>query len=129
MNGGQDLGGQHGFGPVVPEPDEPWFHEDWERRAFALTVAMGATGAWNIDQSRAARESLPPAEYLTSGYYRIWFEGLCALLRERGLVDDAELAAGRDFLSSKDGRGGDVLNGGPDEDGCVSDAADRRLSC
>ena len=23
MNGAQDLGGAHGFGPVAPEPDEP----------------------------------------------------------------------------------------------------------
>jgi nitrile hydratase beta subunit len=95
MNGGQDLGGMQGFGPVVPEPDEPWFHDAWERRAFAMTIAMGATGAWNLDQSRRARESLPPPRYLTSTYYEIWFEGMLALLRERGLASDAELAAGQ----------------------------------
>ena len=61
MNGAQDLGGMQSFGPVVPEPNEPPFHHDWERRAFAITLAMGATGTWNLDQSRAARESLPPA--------------------------------------------------------------------
>ena len=43
------MGGQHGFGPVEPEPDEPVFHAEWERRAFALTLAMGATGEWNLD--------------------------------------------------------------------------------
>lgn len=95
MNGPQDLGGQHGFGPVMPEQDEPWFHDEWERRAFALTIALGATGAWNLDASRHARESMPPAEYLSSGYYRIWFEGIVRLMRERGMVDDAELADGR----------------------------------
>ncbi len=94
MNGAQDLGGMHGFGPVRPEPDEPWFHDAWERRVLALTLAMGATGAWNIDQSRHARESMPPADYLASSYYRIWFEGLTRLLRERGLVSEAELADG-----------------------------------
>ena len=26
MNGAQDMGGQHGFGPVEPERDEPPFH-------------------------------------------------------------------------------------------------------
>jgi nitrile hydratase beta subunit len=95
VNGPQDLGGQHGFGPVRPEPDEPPFHEPWERRALALTLAMGATGAWNIDASRAARESMPPADYLSSGYYRIWIEGMTRLIRERGLASDAELADGR----------------------------------
>lgn len=91
MNGAQDMGGQHGFGPVVPEPDEPPFHAEWERRAFALTVAMGATGEWNIDQSRYARESLPPADYLSKSYYEIWFAGLERLLVARGLVKPEEV--------------------------------------
>ena len=29
MNGAHDMGGVHGFGAVVPEPDEPVFHADW----------------------------------------------------------------------------------------------------
>jgi nitrile hydratase len=94
MNGAQDLGGTQGFGPVVPEADEPWFHDTWERRAFALTIAMGASGAWNLDQSRHARETLPPAQYLSFTYYRIWLEALVKLLRERGMVTDDELADG-----------------------------------
>ena len=60
MNGGQDLGGTHGLGPVMPEPNEPVFHAEWEKRAFALTLAMGAPGGWNIDMSRFARENRPP---------------------------------------------------------------------
>jgi len=95
MNGGQDLGGMHGFGPVRPEPGEPVFHADWERRTFALTVAAGATGAWNIDESRHARESLPPADYLRASYYEIWFLALCSLLKSRGLIGSDELADGR----------------------------------
>ena len=55
MNGPQDLGGQMGFGPVAPELNEPVFHAPWERRALALTLAMGATREWNIDISRMAR--------------------------------------------------------------------------
>jgi nitrile hydratase len=94
MNGAQDLGGMMGFGPVAPEREEPVFHDDWERRAFGLTIAMGFTGQWNIDMSRAARESLPPARYLSSTYYEIWFEGLRRLLLECGLVSAAELADG-----------------------------------
>ena len=78
MNGVHDMGGMQGFGPVVPEADEPRFHAPWERRAFALTLAMGATGPWNLDQSRAARESLPPAQYLASSYYQIWLAALGA---------------------------------------------------
>ena len=95
MNGAQDLGGMMGFGPIEPEHDEPVFHAEWERRAFALTVAMGATGAWNLDASRHARESLDPARYLSSTYYQIWLEGLARLLREARLVTPDELATGR----------------------------------
>ena len=60
MNGGQDLGGAHGHGPVLPEPNEPVFHAEWEKRAFALTLAMGMPGGWNIDMSRFARENRAP---------------------------------------------------------------------
>ena len=95
MNGPHDMGGGHGWGPVRPEPDEPPFHEPWERRVFALTIAMGAAGQWNIDQSRFARESLPPAAYLRLSYYQLWLAGLERLLLAHGLVAVEELAQGR----------------------------------
>ena len=76
MNGAHDMGGVHGFGPVVAEPDEPPFHAEWEKRVLALVLAMGATGAWNIDMGRFAREDRPPAEYLGMSYYEIWLAGL-----------------------------------------------------
>jgi nitrile hydratase len=87
-----DLGGTLGHGPVVPEPEGEPFHAAWEARALALTLAMGATGAWNIDMSRAARETLP--DYARSSYYRIWFDALERLLAERRLADADEIAAG-----------------------------------
>ncbi|MFC7610580.1 hypothetical protein [Teichococcus aestuarii] len=84
MNGAQDLGGMMGFGPVRPEPEHLRFHAAWEKRALAVTLAAGALGQWNIDASRHARETLPPGEYLTSGYYEIWIKGLEKLLLARG---------------------------------------------
>jgi nitrile hydratase len=91
MNGVHDLGGMHGFGPVVADPDEPVFHADWERRAFALTLAMGAWRRWNLDMSRSAREQMPPAEYLGTSYYEHWMFGLVRLLVEHGLVSPDDL--------------------------------------
>ena len=41
MNGAQDLGGMMGFGRIGREPDEPWFHADWERRAFGADARHG----------------------------------------------------------------------------------------
>ncbi len=101
MNGPQDLGGQMGFGPVAPEPNEPVFHAPWERRALALTLAMGATREWNIDISRHARESLPPANYLAWSYYEIWIAGLSKLLLDRGLATKDEIASGRMQVAAK----------------------------
>ena len=95
MNGPQDLGGQMGFGPVAPEKDEPIFHADWEKRALGLTLAAGYMGAWNIDESRHARESLHPADYYRSSYYEIWIKALETLLQRHGFVTPADLAAGR----------------------------------
>ncbi|MDI6027935.1 nitrile hydratase subunit beta [Corticibacterium sp. UT-5YL-CI-8] len=94
MNGPQDLGGQMGFGPIAPEPNEPLFHAEWEKRALGLTLAAGAMGHWNIDESRHARESLHPADYYSSTYYEIWTKALEVLLKRHGFVSDADLAAG-----------------------------------
>ncbi len=88
-----DLGGQLGHGAVTPEAEGALWHEAFEPRALAITLAMGATGAWNIDQSRAARETLPG--YAQLSYYRIWLAALQRLLAERGILGDDELAAGR----------------------------------
>jgi nitrile hydratase beta subunit len=97
MNGAHDLGGMHGFGPINPEPEaeEPVFHAAWEKRIFALNLAAGALGRWNIDISRDARERQPPVEYLRHSYYENWLAGLEKLLVERGLVTAAELATGK----------------------------------
>jgi nitrile hydratase len=94
MNGPQDLGGQMGHGPVVPERDEPLFHANWERGALALVVAMGASGAWNLDMMRHARESLPPTVFLSASYYEIWMRALTALLLKHELVSPEELETG-----------------------------------
>ena len=87
-----DLGGQPGHGPVLPEAEGVLWHAAWQPRAMAITVAMGAAGGWNIDQSRAARETL--ADYSALSYYQVWLAGLQRLLAERGLVLPDELAAG-----------------------------------
>lgn len=94
MRGGHDLGGRQGFGPVDPEPEseEPVFHEEWERRVFALTLATGMLGQWNIDQSRHARERQHPVAYLEQSYYENWLAGAEKLLLEAGLISQGELA-------------------------------------
>jgi len=101
MNGAHDMGGMDGFGPVVPEPNEPVFHAEWERRAFALTLAMAMPGGWNLDMSRFARENRAPHDYLSMSYYQIWLAGLEALMKERALVREDEIVAGRSLHPPK----------------------------
>ena len=94
MNGVHDLGGMMNFGPVDPEPEatEPLFHAAWERTVLAMNLS--APRRWNIDMSRSARETLPPADYLSSSYYEIWLKGLEKLLVAHDLVSRDELATG-----------------------------------
>ena len=94
-----DLGGQQMSGAIVTEPEGQPFHAAWEARAMALTLAMGATGAWNIDTSRAARETLP--DYAQLDYYRIWLSALQRLIEARGLADAGEMACGHAMQSPK----------------------------
>jgi nitrile hydratase subunit beta len=101
MNGPHDLGGQMGFGPVAPEPNEPVFHSGWERLAFGITRCCGAMGHWSIDESRHAQETLHPVDYLSSSYYEKWTKGLEVLLVRHGFVTAAELAAGRKLTGGK----------------------------
>jgi nitrile hydratase len=101
MDGAHDMGGVKGFGPVVPEPNEPVFHEEWERRALALTIAMARPGGWNIDMTRFARENRPPADYVSKTYYELWLAGLETLMVERGLVTREEIESGKVLAPAK----------------------------
>ena len=97
MNGGQDLGGVMGFGPVVDEPNEPRFHAKWEPRVLGLTLAMGALGLWNIDKGRYARENRSPAQYLNWSYYQIWLAGLETLIDQNNLLENDTNASSRNL--------------------------------
>ena len=94
MNGVHDMGGMDGFGKVRPEPNEPPFHATWEGRVLAMQRAMGYVGAWHIDDTRFAQETLPPQVYLAASYYWRWTLAMERNLLKRGYVTAEELAAG-----------------------------------
>ena len=101
MNGVHDMGGMDGFGKVEAEKNEPPFHETWEGRVFAMQRSMGYAGAWHIDDSRHAQETLPPQVYLAVSYYQRWELAMEKNLLARGLVTAEELAAGRALQPTK----------------------------
>ncbi len=101
MDGIHDMGGMHGFGKVEPEKDEPVFHAAWEGRCLALNRAMGAIGAWTIDEGRAGIEALPPDVYLSRSYYGKWALRLENMVVERGFAGADEIAAGHALHPAK----------------------------
>jgi nitrile hydratase len=93
VNGIHDLGGMHGFGEVVREPEEPVFHALWEGRVYALVGLVLASGATSVDAFRHGIERLDPVTYLTAGYYGRWLRSLERICAEAGVLDGAELSA------------------------------------
>ena len=88
-----DLGGTTGHGPIEYEPEGVVFHQNWEAKVLALTLAASASGKWNIDFSRRYRETLP--DYLDLTYYEIWNAALERMLVDCELVTEDELDAGQ----------------------------------
>jgi nitrile hydratase beta subunit len=101
MNGVHDMGGMHGFGPVLPEKNEPVFHARWEGRVLAMQRAMGSVGLWNIDMARASIEQLPPHIYLGVSYYEKWERGLESRVIAYGLAGADEIEAGHALRRGK----------------------------
>jgi nitrile hydratase subunit beta len=91
VNGIHDMGGMHGFGPVVRERDEPVFHGEWERRTFAILLAMMGRRAFNVDEFRRTIEQMPPLQYLGASYYERWLHACESLLIEKGVVERVEI--------------------------------------
>ncbi|MCY4217830.1 MAG: nitrile hydratase subunit beta [Gammaproteobacteria bacterium] len=99
MNSTHDLGGTHGHGPIDRSPLVD-FLNDLERKIFGMTLACGMLGAWNLDESRHARETMKPGDYLNSSYYEHWLHGLEQLLLSKGLISEQELNSGNPMTRS-----------------------------
>lgn len=95
MDGVHDLGGTDGLGPIKKDADEPdpeeYFHEDWEKRVFALLPQTMGQGLYNLDEFRHTIEQMDPAYYLDSPYYEHWLSAMEELLVEKGVISEEEL--------------------------------------
>src|SRR2546423_1217735 len=101
MNGIHDLGGMHGFGPVIREESEPVFHAAWEGRVYAMLRRLNhrfppaKPGA-----GRDIIERMGPARYLTSSYYERFLELLEKRALAEGVITEDELDARTKSFSS-----------------------------
>lgn len=93
MNGIHDMGGMHGFGPVVVEANEPVFHADWEGRVLAMVYQVVGLGWASVDAFRHGIERIDPVVYLTTGYYGRWLSALERLVVEAGVLGACDVDA------------------------------------
>lgn len=95
MDGAHDLGGRQGFGRVVPEADEPPFHEAWEGRVHGISMAVTLGPGF-----RHSIEQMDPVEYLTTSYYEHWLHSMEARGLRRAVFTREELDGWRDRLAA-----------------------------
>jgi len=93
MNGIHDMGGMQGAGPIAPEHDEPVFHEQWEKKVFAMQSAASGQGLYSGAEFRHAIERMNWLHYLESSYYEHWLTAIETLLSEKGIISREELEA------------------------------------
>ena len=86
-SGVADLGGADGWGAApVLDPNEPVFKEEWEGRAFAMSLlSMRLSGA-NLDAFRHAMNRLDSERYFDDGYYGRWLYGAENLLMDSDII-------------------------------------------
>ena len=96
MNSIHDMGGMHGFGPIVVEDNEPVFHEDWEGRVYALALTWYPWARYKEWGSfRHTLEKIPPKDYLSMSYYERWFFVNEQKALQTGIVTENELRNGQ----------------------------------
>lgn len=102
MNGVHDLGGMHGFGPIVREENEPYWHHAWEERVFGLFFGCFAGGHYNLDMFRHSIERMGP-EYFQTSYYEHWLHAIESLLVANGTLTHEQIAQRmRELASTKE---------------------------
>lgn len=99
-----DMGGMQGFGKVeLTDPLDPPFHEEWERRAFAMALlSMRVSGA-NLDSFRNALARQHPLDYLEDGYYGRWLNCAINLLTDSAIIAPGAVEARARKMQGEDG--------------------------
>jgi len=94
-SGVHDVGGRTLSDPI---PHEQHAFLPWEVRVDALMWLLTdrtrpGGPLMTVDRLRRGIEELSPGTYLELGYYEKWLLSLIEAMRERGLIDDADLIA------------------------------------
>jgi nitrile hydratase accessory protein len=91
-----DVAEMSGAGALPRKSGELVFHDEWERRAFAIAVGLAEQGTygWSEFQEQlihavADAERADPMKP-SRGYYESWLEALEKLLAEKSLLSSGE---------------------------------------
>jgi len=69
---------------------------DFDKEVDAIRQILGARGIMTVDELRRGIEAIPEAEYHRLSYYQRWIRSITAILLEKGVIGEAELAAALD---------------------------------
>jgi nitrile hydratase len=105
MNGIHDMGGMHGFGPVVRDTGEPHRLTEWEARVEAILDLVESQGIFNIDEFRHGIEQMQPAHYLRASYFERWLATIEYNLLQKGVLAAGEVDARTNLLSQQPSAG------------------------
>jgi nitrile hydratase subunit beta len=93
MNGVHDLGGMHGFGPIVRDPNEPLFRTAWEEHVHTIGELLFDRRTFTVDAFRYGIERMDPAHYLRAPYFERWLASIESNLIQEGFLTGDELNA------------------------------------
>jgi nitrile hydratase subunit beta len=102
MDGVHDMGGMHGFGPVVQPGGELPYHEAWEPRVFAIQTLIALERLGAGPGGRATREEMEPAHYLAASYYERWLYSAEQRLLRKGTIAPGDVEAMMERLEAGD---------------------------
>jgi nitrile hydratase len=100
MDGVHDMGGMHGFGPVVAPDGDAVYHGRWEPRVFAIQMLVGVEGLGAGPGGRPTREEMDPAHYLAASYYERWLYSAEQRLLRKGTIAPGDVEAMMERLAA-----------------------------
>ncbi len=92
IDGIHDMGGMHGFGPVVVPGCDEAYEEQWEVRTFAMSTIVGIESLGK-GGGRPIREEMEPLHYLHASYYERWLWSTEQRLLRKGTITPGEVDA------------------------------------
>jgi nitrile hydratase len=100
VDGVHDMGGMHGFGPVVEPGAELAYHQPWEPRVFAIQMLVGTERLGAGPGGRPVREEMEPAQYLAASYYERWLYSAEQRLLRKGTIAPGEIDVAAERLNA-----------------------------